>query len=87
MSAILPNGTRKTAADSRYEVATQLSRNALIEYSLDIEGRATLTDDAVNGVKNELRTDIAKALLFSLHSAIGSPWDADALDWISSINN
>src|SRR4030042_58375 len=61
MSASLPNGTRNTAAARRYEVTTQLKDTAVIENSSAIDGNATLMDDAMNGVRNELSMATRKA--------------------------
>jgi hypothetical protein len=55
-------GTRKTAAAKRYEVATQLSETALMANSLPIEGRAMLTEEAMNGVRKELSIATSRAV-------------------------
>ena len=55
MSASRPIGTRVIAADRMKAVATQLIANAVIDNSLAIIGRATLTADPINGVRNELK--------------------------------
>ena len=60
MSASRPNGTRKAAAASKYDVATQVSSTALIENSSDMEGRATLTADAMNGVWKDVSITTAR---------------------------
>jgi hypothetical protein len=52
MSAILPNGTRNTAAARRYEVATQFNSTASIENCFPIEGSAIFTEDPIKGVMN-----------------------------------
>jgi len=53
MSAILPKGTKNTAADKRYEVLTQLKRTASMANSFPREGRAMLIDELMKGVKKE----------------------------------
>lgn len=50
ISANLPNGAKKTAADKRNEVATQLSITALAENSFPIDGNAILVAEPIKGV-------------------------------------
>jgi hypothetical protein len=61
MSAILPKGTRNTAAESRYAVGTQLMATALIWNSRPIAGSATLMDETMKGVRNEASVAMSKA--------------------------
>jgi hypothetical protein len=49
-----PKGSKNIAAARRYAVAIQPSDRALRESSLPIDGSAMLTEDDVNGVRNEL---------------------------------
>lgn len=53
ISASLPKGAKKTAADKRNAVATQLSVIAFAENSFPIDGNAILVADPINGVINE----------------------------------
>src|SRR5512137_689546 len=69
MSASLPKGTRKTAADNRYEVAIHPRRTASMENSAPMDGRAMLMDAAMKGGKNELRAAIASTHLLVMASA------------------
>ena len=64
MSAALPRGTRNAAAASRYEVATQLSMTAVMLKSSAIAGSATLIEEPMKGVRNELSIAIMRACLF-----------------------
>ena len=80
MSAILPNGTRNTAAARRYEVATQLSKIASIENSLPIK------EDPIKGVTNEatVATINAAPLLTSFFMLFSLLFDiADSIGWVS----
>ena len=52
-SANRPIGTMQTTAESRYAVVTQLRENASRWNSLPVAGRATLTEVAMYGVRNE----------------------------------
>jgi hypothetical protein len=67
MSATLPKGTKNTAMASRKDVATQLKVTASAENSAWIAGRATLTEDIINGPIKEVnvatkRADFSKDL-------------------------
>jgi hypothetical protein len=62
MSAILPNGTRKTAEDKIYDVATQLKSSASIENSWPIEGNATFIEEDINGTKKAPIVEIISAI-------------------------
>lgn len=73
MSAILPNGTRKIAAASTAEVATQLNDNASIENSLPMAGSAMLTEEAISGVKKAAAVDAANAARLSSRAIIADP--------------
>jgi len=64
ISAALPNGSRNSAAVSRYDVATQLNSTALIENSLPIEGRAILIEEPIKGVRKALKVAISKTVFF-----------------------
>jgi len=55
MSATRPMGSRKSAEEMRYEVATQLIIMASRENDSAMEGRAIMTADPMNGVRNEER--------------------------------
>ncbi len=61
MSAILPNGTAKTADANRYEVGIQLNKIASAANSEPIDGRAILIADAIKGVKNEANVATSRA--------------------------
>jgi len=63
ISAILPKGTRNTAAARRYEVATQLNRTAFIPNSCPIDGSAMLTEEPMKGVRKEANEATNKAAL------------------------
>ena len=66
MSAILPNGRRKTVADKRYEVEIQVNKTASVENSLPIEGRAIFVEDPIKGVRKEvIVTTIITAFLLT----------------------
>ena len=52
ISASLPKGTRNTAAESRYAVATHPINTAFIENSFPIEGSATFIEEPSQGVIN-----------------------------------
>jgi hypothetical protein len=54
MSAILPNGTRKTAVAKRNAVATQPSKTASMANSFPIVGSAILTEDPIKGMRKEV---------------------------------
>jgi hypothetical protein len=54
MSANRPSGTKKAAAASVYEVATQFNETAFSDSWSAIDGRAMLTEDARKGVRKEL---------------------------------
>ncbi len=75
MSPSLPQGTRNTAAASRYEVATQLSRTASMENSFPKEGRATYMEERMKGMRKEARVATRRAvpLLTPLVAAAASP--------------
>ena len=62
MSAILPEGTRNIAADSKYDVATQLSKTASIVNSLPIAGSAIFTEEPMNAVANEPKVVTVNAI-------------------------
>jgi hypothetical protein len=66
MSAKRPNGTKNTAAASKYAVATQLRVTASSENRLPIEGSAILTDELVNGVRKELIEAIKRTIPFDV---------------------
>jgi hypothetical protein len=53
ISAILPRGTANIVEVRRNEVVIQLNKIELTTNSCAITGRATFTDEAINGVKNE----------------------------------
>jgi hypothetical protein len=53
ISAIRPNGRRKTVADRRYEVGIQANRTASISNSRPIRGSAMFIEEPINGVRNE----------------------------------
>jgi hypothetical protein len=59
ISAIRPKGTRKAAAASKYEVATQFNVTASSDSFVPIDGSAILIEDDVKGVRNELIMAIA----------------------------
>jgi len=61
ISAILPKGKRKAAAESRYAVATQFKETASNDSFVPIEGSATLIEDEVKGVRKLLIMAIASA--------------------------
>jgi hypothetical protein len=69
MSAKRPKGTKNTAAANKYEVATQLSVTASRENRLPIEGKAILTEELVNGVRNELNEAIKRITPFEVPKA------------------
>ena len=52
ISANRPKGARKTAADNKKDVATQLNITAFAENSSPIAGKAILVADPINGVTN-----------------------------------
>jgi hypothetical protein len=54
MSASRPKGIRVIAAARMKEVATQPRERAVMDNSLAIAGRATLTAEPINGVRKEL---------------------------------
>ena len=62
MSAIFPIGTRKTADARRYAVAIQEREIASMENSDPIIGRAILTADPSNGVRNPARIAIRRTM-------------------------
>lgn len=70
MSANLPKGTRNIATARRYDVAIQLRVMALMENSLPMEGRATLMEAPVNGVRNAVTTEIIRAVFLNLELSI-----------------
>ena len=55
MSARRPKGIRVMAAARIKDVATQPMDRAVMDNSLAIAGRATLTAEPINGVRKELR--------------------------------
>jgi len=63
MSEALPKGTRNAAAARRYAVETQLSVMTFIERSRPRLGKETMTDDAIKGVRKELRAAISRPFL------------------------
>jgi hypothetical protein len=52
------------------EVATQLRDRAVMDNSLAMIGRATLTADPINGVRNELRVVANRRIYSGLLSVI-----------------
>jgi hypothetical protein len=65
MSAIRPKGSKNIAAARREEVAIQLNETALSDSSLSMDGRAMLTEDDVNGVRNELKAAMRATTVLS----------------------
>lgn len=63
MSASLPKGTRKTAADSKKDVATQLKVTAFAENSLPIAGNAIFVAEPINGVTKAAKEVTIKVAL------------------------
>ena len=61
MSATLPKGTKNTAMASRKAVATQLKITASAENSVWMAGRATLTEEIVNGPIKDVRVATNRA--------------------------
>jgi hypothetical protein len=57
----LPKGTKKTAIASRKDVGTQLKRTASAENSAWIVGRATFTEEIVNGPMKDVRVVTKRA--------------------------
>ena len=55
MSAMRPKGVKKTAADNKKEVATQLKVTASAENSFPIDGSAILVAEPINGVAKEAK--------------------------------
>jgi hypothetical protein len=70
ISAIRPKGTANIADVKRNEVVIQLSSIALTANSLAIIGRATFTDDPINGVKNEAMVATSNTVFLFISPAI-----------------
>jgi hypothetical protein len=72
MSAILPKGTRRTAEDRRYAVATQPNVTASNDRSLPIRGRAILTEETMKGKGKKVSVAIRSIALFGASLLTGS---------------
>ena len=64
ISANLPKGAKKTAADKRNEVATQLNITVLAENSFPIDGNAILVAEPIKGVTKEAK-DVTTSVALS----------------------
>lgn len=92
ISAILPKGTRNTAAARRYEVATQLNRTAFIPNSCPIDGSAMLTEEPIKGVRKEPNVTISRAAflfgaLFTLVPSVATDFKRAPLDFNHLVSN
>jgi|ERR1035437_1084228 hypothetical protein len=63
ISASLPKGTRKIADDSRNDIMIQFMDTAFSENSFAIVGKAILTAEPMNGVKNDV-TMVTTRMIF-----------------------
>ena len=66
MSAILPNGSTRDAADKKYEVVTHPSRTASAANSLPIEGSARVREAVAKGERKEPSETTNKADFLAL---------------------
>jgi hypothetical protein len=78
ISPIFPAGTRNTAEDSRYEVATQLRRTAPAPNAFWIAGSAIFTADNMNGGRKDVRAATARTIFLEV---------PDDDFWTFSMNN